>query len=1416
MNISGGAIVWILDADTGKFSKAMIQAEEQAKRTGDAVDKSFGKTSGSFSQHIFSMRDSVNGLADSLGGLVKASAVALAGVGVGLGTFVKTASDLETTNKQMGILIGSTQDAQRVFGELYNYTLGKPIAFPDASKAAKTLLGYGRTQATVIDDMKTLSTLSIVNGADLQALSVVFGQVNSRGALFGQDALQLINNNIPLTTILARKFGISMEEAADRINGGKVSAVEFTDAMKQYANSLDISSMSNTFQNRMISLQGTIRSVGLSLLGIKIDPLQGLVVESGGLFDTLSAGLAELVTWLKTPEVKEGMKKFGEDLAASFKAAMPVVKDLFMFMVQNLPLIINLTKLLIVTWIALKAAAIGLSVIGTVTKVFEFFRGATAATTIAAKATTTSVKSLVKSMTEGFTGIINMFQALGKAVAGPQIVYILAGMAAFIAVIGVLRIAFELLKPVLEFFITQIKNVMVALGPTFIGIINAVTPIILGLATIIGKVLVEALRELGKIVVTIINVIGGIFTTYLKVLRDVVFKLVDGFLAWTRLFLEFVDLAAKKGLSAAAGITALSGALTILLSVIGGGTLASGASNLLGGVATGIGNLVSGSKEKTGFAGLVDNLTKLVTAVERANKANITQLPSQIKGLVNELSNLGSIDMKGFIRFSDDFQKAIKNFNKVNEASRNINEIGGALNWLKHIFGDWNTDKLTEKSTIIRDSLSRLMNINQGNGLAPLKELGDSLENLNWLKKILGDWKTNELDAKTKDIRNALSNLTTIKQGVGLNALRDLGDAISNLQKIRNVFDGWVTKSFEEQTWHIRDGVSNLVTIREGNGLKALDGVGNSLANLRNIRDTFASWDTTKFVEKTWHIRDGVSNLVTIREGNGLKALDGIGNQLANFRLIRDIISGWNTDKFVENTVKIRDGISNLVTIRLGAGLAGLDGLGNALANFRLVRDVVSAWDTSKFVEKTVAIRDGVSNLVTIRQGAGFSVLDGIGNQIANLKAIRTVVSDWDTNNFDKKSREIRNGISQFAQMNTGPGFTVLDGIGNALANLRTIRTIVGDWVVTDFVAKAKQVREGISHFAQINTGPGFTVLMNIQNSLGNLNWIKFIMGNWNTTEFATKTMQVANGIKNFSSADMTGLIRFNGIGGALENLNWLKMILGNWDANKSLAVLTSLQKFVQGITESGLVENIAKAAGLIADKLVATLETKSVQTYLQGRNHADSFKRGFGEYPIGNINYVAGYMADRVVDMLRNKSVAVWWEGRNVADSFKRGIGEYPIQNLQAAGNYAVTGFIQGVEQKNVYSVGWNVADKFLKGLKDRAKQNSPWKTTMESGQFAVQGLVEGIKKTETLAVRAAQHLADGVVTAMETSPVMSPQMAMPSYAGIAPDATLTGVGGRGGAASNAPTINQTNNVYTELDMQKVNRDLAWDLAKA
>ncbi len=99
------------------------------------------------------------------------------------------------------------------FGQLYNQVLGKPIAFPTL-KSSLYIVSYGRTAQQVIPDMDTLVENIIVQW-NLQDLALVLDGVTVRGALFGQDALQLINN---IVDHHLDQEVISMERAAGRIN----------------------------------------------------------------------------------------------------------------------------------------------------------------------------------------------------------------------------------------------------------------------------------------------------------------------------------------------------------------------------------------------------------------------------------------------------------------------------------------------------------------------------------------------------------------------------------------------------------------------------------------------------------------------------------------------------------------------------------------------------------------------------------------------------------------------------------------------------------------------------------------------------------------------------------------------------------------------------------------------------------------------------------------------------------------------------------------------------------------------------------------------------------------------------------------------------------------------------------------------
>ena len=112
---------------------------------------------------------------------------------------------------------------------------------------------------------------------------------------------------------------------------------------------------------------------------------------------------------------------------------------------------------------------------------------------------------------------------------------------------------------------------------------------------------------------------------------------------------------------------------------------------------------------------------------------------------------------------------------------------------------------------------------------------------------------------------------------------------------------------------------------------------------------------------------------------------------------------------------------------------------------------------------------------------------------------------------------------------------------------------------------------------------------------------------------------------------------------------------------------------------------------------------------------------------------------------------------------------------------------------------------------MKDRGGQGSPWKTTIESGIFAGQGLVEGLKQMESEVIDEAEVLADGIVEALDISDTtVSPELNLRgSLAPMVNEDYGYSNSGRG------VVVNMENNVYTELDMAQVERDLSYSLSR-
>lgn len=177
---------------------------------------------------------------------------------------------------------------------------------------------------------------------------------------------------------------------------------------------------------------------------------------------------------------------------------------------------------------------------------------------------------------------------------------------------------------------------------------------------------------------------------------------------------------------------------------------------------------------------------------------------------------------------------------------------------------------------------------------------------------------------------------------------------------------------------------------------------------------------------------------------------------------------------------------------------------------------------------------------------------------------------------------------------------------------------------------------------------------------------------------------------------------------------------------------------------------------------------------------------------------------------------------------NFFKGIWDSIVNAFSGAvdlGRNIITGLVNGISAGKDFVI--NKIKDIAKGALDAIKNffgiHSPSRVMAQMGSYVMEGFGNGIESMGDTVVNAAQTVAEGVVGAfgdMNTqvsgigtdfavtgSSTLTSQLA-PSVSD--PNSSDGGVNSQGGV-----NIYQTNQVYSELDMDQVNRNLTWELNK-
>lgn len=291
-----GTLELIASIDTTRYKRGASEIESDNKKIEKSSERSFKNVSSSAA-------NSFGAAANSILAFAKVATAALVGGAVGIGAFVKEASELQSVRASFESLTGSIDTARGIIKDLNTFSLTTAFSSADINSSARTLLGFGVSADKLLTIMKQLGDVAGATGGNLSSLALVTGQVFAQGRLQAQDYYQIINSGAgslakELRNVVKEKTGLN--DIKEAFEDGLVTAEMYAIALERSNSAGGFAfegaiKQSKTFEGQVSNLLEGINNIGLSIIGV--DRTSG-DIKTGGIFDRISKSVAAATKWL--------------------------------------------------------------------------------------------------------------------------------------------------------------------------------------------------------------------------------------------------------------------------------------------------------------------------------------------------------------------------------------------------------------------------------------------------------------------------------------------------------------------------------------------------------------------------------------------------------------------------------------------------------------------------------------------------------------------------------------------------------------------------------------------------------------------------------------------------------------------------------------------------------------------------------------------------------------------------------------------------------------------------------------------------------------------------------------------------------------------------------------------------------------
>lgn len=164
----------------------------------------------------------------------------------GLAQGVKFAANIESQVKRFEILTGSLRrvkgaqedynqamtDGARLFQQIIEFSARTPFQLPDLDRAAQTLLAFGSSMGTVMDELKMMGDIAQGDAEKLQRITNSFGKVRARGTAHMRELNRFIISGVPIFEELNKIIGSTGKELITAVRNNEITFDQISQAFK--------------------------------------------------------------------------------------------------------------------------------------------------------------------------------------------------------------------------------------------------------------------------------------------------------------------------------------------------------------------------------------------------------------------------------------------------------------------------------------------------------------------------------------------------------------------------------------------------------------------------------------------------------------------------------------------------------------------------------------------------------------------------------------------------------------------------------------------------------------------------------------------------------------------------------------------------------------------------------------------------------------------------------------------------------------------------------------------------------------------------------------------------------------------------------------------------------------------------------